>query len=160
MSTRSQIAFYGDKEQELKSWDALIYKHSDGYPEGVLPLLEKFCRAFDKQRGLSDAEYASAWYLIWLGKEREENLARYRKDSTAMPGFDFIGLGISKDLHGDIEYFYAVYPDRIEVHALTHSRYEFNNGKLQSEKEVGFKTSLDGYVFTLKQIVDLSTPTG
>jgi hypothetical protein len=38
MSTRCQIGFYPEKptKDTLQNPDALIYKHSDGYPEGVV----------------------------------------------------------------------------------------------------------------------------
>lgn len=95
MSTRSQIAFYRvepkTKSQVLKKWDALIYRHYDGYPEGVMPELMPVIREFAEGRGLSDTEYASA-YLV----------SKWKKD--------FLNIGVSKDFHGDIEYLYCVYP--------------------------------------------------
>lgn len=97
MSTRSQIAFYGEKKQKLHAYDALVYRHYDGYPEGVLPDLIPVLMDFDKNRGLSDSEYASAWLV-----------AKWKTD--------YLNIGISKNLHGDIEYFYAVYPDRLEIY--------------------------------------------
>jgi hypothetical protein len=152
MSTRAHIAFYSEKDQPLKDWDALIYKHSDGYPEGTLPLLKEFCEAFNKQRGLEDSEYASARYVARLATERDEQLAEYR-NPIAMEEFDFLGIGISKQLHGDIEYFYAVFPNRIEVYRLNQDSWEF-------KKEDGTpsnRRTLDGYVFILEEKIELST---
>ena len=102
MGTRCQIGFYSKDEKDLHNWEALIYRHWDGYPKGVLPDLLPVLREFDKGRGLDDVEYASAW----LVKEWKK---------------DFLNIGISKDIHGDIEYFYAVYPDRVDVWAVVHT---------------------------------------
>lgn len=99
MGTRSHIAFYRNPDDtDLENWDALIYRHWDGYPEGMLPDIVPVLKDFDEHRGLGDTEYASAW------------LVKHLKD-------DYLNVGISKDFHGDIEYLYAVYPDRVDVYA-------------------------------------------
>jgi len=123
MSTRAQIGFYDTDDHKISGWDALVYKHSDGYPEGVLPLLQDFCRMFNKNRGLSDSEYAAARYVTALCNQREKDLMEWRKESPhAFPKGDkpdLLGVGISKDFHGDIEYFYAVSPHRIAVYSVS-----------------------------------------
>ena len=43
-------------------------------------------------------EYAAAWLV-----------AKLKKD-------DYLNIGICKSLHGDIEYYYAVYPDKIDIY--------------------------------------------
>ena len=43
-------------------------------------------------------EYGAAWLV-----------ARLKED-------DYLNIGICKELHGDIEYYYAVYPDRIDIY--------------------------------------------
>ena len=100
MSTRCQIGFYEQGVKDLTKFEALIYRHCDGYPDGesgvpadIVPILKDF----NKNRGLDDTEYASAWLVAKLKT-------------------DYLNIGISKDFHGDIEYFYAVYPDRLEVY--------------------------------------------
>ena len=96
MATRSQIGFY-EKGDKLSEPTALIYRHWDGYPESVLPEIIPVLQDFDQCRGLYDAEFASAWLVAELK--------------------DYLGnIGISKTLHGDIEYYYAVYPGRIEIY--------------------------------------------
>lgn len=45
MSTRCQIGFYEAEEKDLDNFEALIYRHSDGYPDtehGVLAAIVPF----------------------------------------------------------------------------------------------------------------------
>jgi hypothetical protein len=95
MSTRCQIGFYQQGEQNLEKWEALIYRHSDGYPDtqhGVVATVLPILKDFDKNRGLDDIEYASAWLVTSLKT-------------------DYLNIGISNKFHYDIEYFYAVFTD-------------------------------------------------
>ena len=73
MSTRCQIGFYVPENSNLLKPDALLYRHSDGYPGttsgskyGVLTDLVPFLKLFHKRRGLDDTEYAAAWTLHHL----------------------------------------------------------------------------------------------
>ncbi len=100
MSTRCQIGFYEPATKELTEFEALIYRHCDGYPDGesgVIADIQPILEDFNKYRGLDDIEYAAAWLVAKLKT-------------------DYINIGISKDFHGDLEYFYAIYPDRMEVY--------------------------------------------
>lgn len=101
MSTRCQIGFYNAGETDLTKWDALLYRHCDGYPEGVLPDLQPFLMRFSKERGLEDIEYLAARTLVHLAG-----------DNTSLTGF-----GICKKFHGDIEYFYAICSSGVKVYA-------------------------------------------
>lgn len=93
MATRCQIGFYEDRnEKKLTNFDALIYRHYDGYPEAVLPDIVPTLKEFGQERGLDDVEYASAYLVAKL--------------KTGM-----LNIGISKAFHIDIEYFYAVFPN-------------------------------------------------
>jgi hypothetical protein len=108
MSTRCQIGFYESTEQTLAKPSALIYRHSDGYPDteyGVVAQLLPWAKAFEKKRGLSDAEYAAARGLIALVQAADTLYA-------------CIGYGICGDheLHGDIQYYYRVDPSGISVY--------------------------------------------
>lgn len=111
MSTRCQIGFYKEGEENLEEFQALIYRHCDGYPGklnekgeeveyGVLSHIMPILRDFNANRGLSDIEYASAWLVAKL------------KD-------DYLDIGICRVFHADIEYFYAVYPDKVVVYEVT-----------------------------------------
>ena len=100
MTTRCQIGFYRRGEKDLKNWEALIYRHSDGYPDrdsGVLADIVPILNDFNQFRGLSDTEYAAAWLVAKLKT-------------------DYLNIGICKNFHGDIDYFYAVYPDEMVIY--------------------------------------------
>lgn len=102
MSTRSQIGFY-EPNKPLNKPTALIYRHMDGYPEGVLPDIMPILKDFDRNRGLGDVEYSSAWMVAKLKT-------------------DYLNVGICRSLHGDIEWFYAVYPDHVDIYDIPFSR--------------------------------------
>jgi hypothetical protein len=102
MSTRCQIGFYASKPTNVETHEVLIYRHCDGYPDGVLPDITPILKDFAEHRGLDDIEYASAWLVAKL------------KDS-----YWHIGICGRHGFHGDIEYYYAVYPDAIDVYDVT-----------------------------------------
>lgn len=115
MSTRAQIGFYDSENRKLKDFDALIYKHHDGYPEGMIPILKKTLKRFNDLRGLSDTEYAAA-YFVAVGKSDEAKEDKSDEISDR-------GWGICKDLHGDIEYYYAVSPEGVKAYAVRSTNY-------------------------------------
>lgn len=110
MSTRSQWSFR-EKGKQI----ALIYKHSDGYPQGFyggFALWKRFTDKIIKDEGMygnrfDDAEYLAARFIVFLAihENKEKNL-------------NFGGIGISKDLHGDIEYLYEINCDNSEFPAF------------------------------------------
>lgn len=128
MSTRCQIGIYGKEgEPELKSWDALIYRHSDGYPSGVLPDIMPFLAYFDRVRGVDDTEYVSARLLQYMTNLYDGNTIRWFvedklgnpqeiEDTKKFTGT--LGHGISKQFHWDIEYFYAISKDGVRVYEV------------------------------------------
>jgi hypothetical protein len=122
MSTRAQIEFvvkWNNKDNKPERECRTIYRHSDGYPEGVIPDLKKFLK-WNAGRN-TDVEYAAANFIYWSKRGYEE---KYFK-----PGETFYetkskwsdvgptncsqlhtGFGVcnNKELHGDIAYFYRV----------------------------------------------------
>ena len=113
MSTRAQIGIYKSSKKKISKPDVLLYKHSDGYPDGVIPIIEPFLKRFDAERGIADTEYCGAWLSHALVEESIENMKKWfpKKD-----GKSFLGHGICKNFHEDIEYFYRVYPNTIEIY--------------------------------------------
>jgi hypothetical protein len=95
MSTRCHIAFYekeAETEADLEKFFVLLYRHCDGYPEGVLPDIIPILRELNK---LDDVEYCSAYVVAKL----------------------FDNIGISKSFHRDVNYLYAIYPSgRIDIY--------------------------------------------
>ena len=121
MSTRCQIGFYGNaKEVQLDKPEALIYRHSDGYPEGVLPDILPFLKIFNEVRGLADAEYASARTLQYLTNLADEHYEKFKQNfQSVIQEPNFSGYGIClHGFHGDIEYYYAIYPNRVDVYEV------------------------------------------
>lgn len=120
MSTRSQIGFYNKKEDSNKKFEALIYRHSDGYPSAVLPDIIPFLKWWKTVRGISDLEYVSARLLQYLCNEYDKASKAFEKEfgKTLNKNDDYtgtLGHGICKGFHGDIEYFYKVYENGVQV---------------------------------------------
>jgi hypothetical protein len=89
VSTRAQIIVEG--LEEIK-----FYKHSDGYPEGVLPVLEPFLEGFLKRQGYWNPEYLLARMVMAFGL-------------TDIGGVD--GYGLTADWAMDIRWFYRIRQD-------------------------------------------------
>jgi hypothetical protein len=102
MSTRACVHFC---ENEDSKADAIIYRHSDGYPDGLGKDLQSFLKAVKKNvedTRFDDAEYLAAKFVVWQAK-------RYMKFATGKKHYlNFISLGIANKDHGDIEYRYKV----------------------------------------------------
>jgi len=102
MSTRCQIQIEGNT--------AIIYQHSDGYPEAVLPDVMPFVATFFKSRG-NDPEYLAARLIQHMTNLADKQRAEFQK-TLGSPhtdrGPDFTGYGVSAELHGDIEFLYTV----------------------------------------------------
>jgi hypothetical protein len=103
MGTRCQLGFYEPGEKDFNKYQALIYQHYDGYPEGIYPEIMPILNDFNKNRGMSDLEYASAWLVA--------------KVKT-----DYLNVGICNSFHLDIEYFYAIYPDKVECYEIDYGK--------------------------------------
>lgn len=127
MSTRSQIDFINIyKYKSIKGKTVIskrrVYRHSDGYPKGVIPDLKKFLK-WNKGRN-NDVEYQTANFIYWSKRKHEE--LYFNKDwqtgkvenpklkwsdnkLTNMSSLH-IGFGICdvNEFHGDIAYFYEV----------------------------------------------------
>lgn len=123
MSTRSQIGFYKTKESNIAKPDAFIYRHSDGYPGtengseyGVLADIIPFLKWFKNARGIADTEYCSARLLQWLCNHYDGFVRFQMPYDEKEPLTGVLGHGISNGFHGDIEYYYRVYPNVVEVY--------------------------------------------
>ena len=125
MSTRCQIGFYEKEGQPLDKWNVLLYRHSDGYPgkadgseAGVLADIVPYIKAFMAKRGF-DIEYLPARLLEFMCRTHGSsggysfNQVRIGEIETGIYIY-----GICTEIHGDIEYFYAIYPNRIEVYGV------------------------------------------
>lgn len=118
MSTRCQLGFYNEGEENLENWEVLIYRHTDGNPKSVLADIIPILKEIDEAIGFPDVEYASAFLVAQLKT-------------------DYKNIGISKEFHGDIDYFYQIFRDRIKV-------YQCRYGSPRSEWQLIKTISLGG----------------
>lgn len=102
MSTRAQICIKRDTEGFKDTGGIYIYKHSDGYPEGVLPTLAPFVERFTKNRGDDPCyllcQIVRAFAVVDFKSERLNDGAYGQ----------FTGWGLDTVEHGDIEYLYEI----------------------------------------------------
>jgi hypothetical protein len=109
MSTRCNIHF-ADANGRV---EANIYRHSDGYPEGVLPDLEEFFTAVEAQTSdtrYSDPSYLAAKFVVWQAGEYAK-LAAYNfmtGEQGEVKPLDFLSVGIMNTDAGDGEYVYTL----------------------------------------------------
>ena len=101
MSTRAQVIIK-DNNQEL--W---FYRHSDGYPKGTLPTLEKFLNWVKEGKIRKNVEQAAGW-LILIGA-KEYNV----KDAPVSDQQMYDNCGsyepcACKARHGDVHFLYTI----------------------------------------------------
>jgi hypothetical protein len=129
MSTRCHIIVEDPQYNER----TILYRHSDGYPDGqhgVLASLVPFVARFMKHRGF-DACYMAAQimadqitrsraYMRDMYERRASEMQSgdmqdyYRKQAENVDN-DFLGFGISNQIHSDVEFIYRVTPEGIKV---------------------------------------------
>jgi len=99
MSTRSTTHFTNGHEVI-----AIIYRHSDGYPDGagadLLRFIEETGKLSDSRH--ADPSYLSAKYVVFLARE-------FARGSNPL---DFCSVGVVSEDPGDIEYRYVVDCDK------------------------------------------------
>ncbi len=104
MSTRCQIQFIEGKDKTQ------VYKHSDGYPDGILPLLKELKDELDKTRMYRGVDYLASQFIFF---DKVSTYNAYRDDESMNDrGYHFLGHGVEKPngkIHGDEEYLYRVH---------------------------------------------------
>lgn len=105
MSTRANILLKDRYDNQL--W---FYRHSDGYPDGALPILKTFMQAITDGKIRDNLSQAGGW-LILLGAEEYE--IGYRDFDKNNPGdyhkhWKCGAIEPTTDQHGDIEYLYTL----------------------------------------------------
>ena len=129
MSTRCQIEFMNISTREEKEGPEkgklvkvierrTIYRHSDGYPESVIPDLKEFLE-WNKERNF-DIECQAANFIYWSKKKMEERLEKdpaisdyYSLNPEMKKRMLLMGFGIcnNDEFHPDIFYYYEVISD-------------------------------------------------
>lgn len=121
MSTRCNIHFTYAGRDEV---EANVYRHSDGYPDGVLPDLEKFFEAVEAQTSdtrFNDPTYLAAKFVVWqAGEYARMGAYNYLTGKTGeVKPLDFLSVGVMTRDAGDGEYIYTVecgpHPSRPKV---------------------------------------------
>lgn len=108
MSTRCQIKLKNPSDET----NIYIYKHSDGYPENVIPTLAPFVDRFFKDRGYDDAyllcQIVRAFAVADLKDAENNKFSRPKDGDSFCHGQDYRGWGLDTVQHGDIEYLYEI----------------------------------------------------
>ncbi len=120
MSVRGQIGFYSNNEMCLENYNILLYIHRNSTPEYVIPIIGSVLENKSKYRNYINYEYLSAWILYeFMSKRVKLNLEKDKYivgiENDGIPAKDFLGFGISDRIHVDIEYFYCIFPNRIDI---------------------------------------------
>jgi len=113
MSTRANIVVRDSFGDEL--W---FYRHSDGYQEGAMPLLEKFMK-YVKDGTIRDNTSQACGWLILFGHQEYVD-AGYTKgipETGLVGGWKVGSIEPTTGQHGDIEYLYTIDLDK---KTLTH----------------------------------------
>ena len=113
MSTRSTTHFLGRFGERPT---AIIYRHSDGYPEGagkdLLAFFEKV-RSDTMDTRFGDASYLAAKYVVFLAQMFSRKFERtpsgeYEYRDNEPWSLDFLSVGVMDEDPSDIEYRYIV----------------------------------------------------
>ena len=97
-----------------------FYRHSDGYPEGVAPTLNKFVGWLKAGKIRANVSQGSGW-LIMLGIIEYDTIPVYGKDEL-LPGHSYGDIELIEDpkdwkvgayepttgIHGDIQHLYLI----------------------------------------------------
>uniref|UniRef100_A0A6H2A5E3 Uncharacterized protein n=1 Tax=viral metagenome TaxID=1070528 RepID=A0A6H2A5E3_9ZZZZ len=97
MSTRATVHFQAAGETQ-----AIIYKHTDGYPEGLGKDLKTFFKDVESQTSdtrFNDPTYLAAKFVVWLAKQYTGNPEK---------PLEFLSVGVVIEDPGDIEYRYLL----------------------------------------------------
>lgn len=121
MSTRCQMGIYENENDKVRMIDVLLYRHSDGMPESVLPDIKPFLNEFNKVRGIDDKAYCLARLTQHLTNLHNKSINEiYDRMGRINSGMEkeslFLSYGIGTEFYADIEYFYHISPTAIKVY--------------------------------------------
>ena len=117
MSTRANIKVTDSFGDEL--W---FYQHSDGYPEGAMPLLNEFISRVRSGLYRDNANQSAGWLVI-MG--REQMLAGHEVFKTIwgkpVAGYDWkVGdIEPTAGQHADIEYLYHIDLEKKDISIIS-----------------------------------------
>lgn len=103
MSTRATVHFlYEEKDNPL----AIIYRHCDGYPDGLGEDLKTFLEEVKnnvEDNRFSDPNYLAAKFVVW-----QANRYSNKSYSGKKHYLNFLSIGVMIKDPGDIEYRYKI----------------------------------------------------
>lgn len=133
MSTRANIILKEGKDK------LYFYRHSDGYPTGTMPSLERFVNWMKEGRIRNNLSQGAGW-LIVLGALEYSSLPNYKVETVNTYGRakqEIIDESIEKPndwkvgayepttcIHGDIAYLYTIDMNKMTIEVKTA---EYNN---------------------------------
>lgn len=106
MSTRSTTHFV-----EHGHTRAIVYRHSDGYPEGHGADLRQFFDAIEAQTAdhrYDDPSYLAAKLVVWLADRFARRYDTATGEWIRSEPLDFLSVGVCLTDPGDIEYLYEI----------------------------------------------------
>lgn len=122
MATRCSITV-----QSVDGKKYRIYRHNDGYPEGVVSDLLVFTRAYDRSP-VESPEYFLANFIFYAKLAR---WVKYRNKRRASRPWEFnYGVCSPNCEHGDLEYKYLIYPKDGKV-MLKIEKFDYNKGEFK-----------------------------
>ena len=106
MSTRATVHFQKDGVTR-----AIVYRHSDGYPEGLGEDLKIFFAGAEKlaDRRFNDPTYLAAKFVVWQA-------GQYARSDSPL---DFLSIGVMMEDPDDIEYRYLLGCDNSNAPKIT-----------------------------------------
>lgn len=129
MSTRANIII---KDKYIKMY---FYRHSDGYPKGVMPTLEKFIKWVKKGKIRDNVGQAAGWLIVIGAIEyasipehsiNDDGYAEYGDISSLKdPSYWKAGSYEPTDgIHGDIEHLYVIDLEKKTIEEIPSSEWE------------------------------------
>jgi hypothetical protein len=122
MSTRANILLTDNDGDKL--W---FYQHSDGYPEGIMPDLEKFVKGLKSGAIRNNLSQAAGWLILFGAKRMAEDTkdSDYAKntsdeiraepdDTDGLYGWKAGFIEPTLGMHGDINYLYVINLDSVD----------------------------------------------
>jgi len=103
MSTRAQIG--------IRGYNVYLYMGYDGYPSGVIPVLQKIVRRHYEERGPRDYDFMLANVLRAFERNSEEERKQMLENGLAKDSFrkpSLTNFGIGTELLPGINYYYEV----------------------------------------------------
>lgn len=109
MSTRANIRI---KDKHTEVW---FYRHSDGYPEGTLPTLNKFLDLVKSNKIRDNVSQASGWLVLIGAEEYKQSLEKLNNSEVGGYNWKVGAYEPTDKLHIGVDFVYTVDLDKKEI---------------------------------------------